>query len=189
MSVSRVTVFLSAQQLSKVSYSSLKMTEPDRAAWSSIEHLSWRFDSARWCTKAGSVRFDARYFEPSPLLGSINLEPISSQIERLGIDCHLCCWRQQYQVDRELPPHSPKFYIKQLEGRKYACHGSYMTASGVVQHLDDYNFDDTPDKTKHPRVSLNLYNCPLLKVILDRTRSFLDVKSVSVLDMGGLGSG
>ena len=24
------------------------------------------------------------------MLGSINLEPISSQIERLGIDCHLC---------------------------------------------------------------------------------------------------
>ena len=90
MSVYRIIVLLSAQQLSKVSYSSHKMTEPDRAAWSSIEHLSWRFDSARWCTKAGSVRFDARHFEPSPLLGLINLEPISSQIERLGIDCHLC---------------------------------------------------------------------------------------------------
>ena len=41
------------------------------------------------------------------------------------------------------------------------CHGSYMTASSIVQHLDDYNFDDTPDKTKHLRVSLNLQLSPV----------------------------
>src|SRR5437773_11059894 len=50
--------------------------------------------SVRSSSHLSSVRFNARYFEPSPLLGSINLEPISSQIERLGIDCHLCM--QQY---------------------------------------------------------------------------------------------
>src|SRR5436190_17565499 len=58
--------------------------------------------SVRCSSNLSSVRLDARYFEPSPLLGSINLEPISSQIERLGIDCHL--WRHvrdKYHIYRD----------------------------------------------------------------------------------------
>src|SRR5438552_17400949 len=64
--------------------------------------------SVRCSSNLSSVWFDARYFELSPLLGSINLEPISSQIERLGIDCHL--WRRyqprriSHHIHPSLPP-------------------------------------------------------------------------------------
>src|SRR5436190_22577305 len=102
-----VTVLLSAQQLSKV-------TENDRAKSSRLtEHRAFKLKvrlgsmvyegwlgSVRCSSNLSSVRFDARYFEPSPLLGSINLEPISSQIERFGIDCHL--WKTLKDLEEDL---------------------------------------------------------------------------------------
>jgi len=87
MSVSRVTVFLSAQQLSKVSYSSLKMTEPDQAAL--IEYrafkLKVRLGSMVYEGWLGSVRCSifrakslARFDQPRA-----DLEPNRAARDRL----------------------------------------------------------------------------------------------------------
>src|SRR5947208_11665312 len=87
MSVSCVTVFLSAQQLSKVSYSSLKMTEPDQAAL--IEYrafkLKVRLGSMVYEGWLGSVRCSifrakslARFDQPRA-----DLEPNRAARDRL----------------------------------------------------------------------------------------------------------